>query len=271
MKKLNLHLFTIIFALALFSACDWIEYHPYDTRVDGPRNLNAQHIAQIEQEMRGRDSLRFAVLSDTQRWYDETAAAVDNINKRNDVDFVLHLGDLTDFGITREFEWMHRELDKLDVPYVCLIGNHDCLGTGTDVFQQIYGNPDFSFNAGDTHFLCLNTNAFEYDYSMAIPNFSFMKSDREYLSPEIRRTIVAMHAAPTSDQFNNNVADVFHDKIRAYPALQFCLSGHNHAMLVFEPLEDGITYYQCGAAKHREYILLTLTTDGDTIYEIVAY
>ena len=135
--------------LVAASSCDLIDYHPYDTRYSGPRQLNAKAIAAIEEKCDGRDSLCFAVISDTQRWYDETAAAVRSINAQGNVDFVIHCGDMTDFGLTREFEWMQRELDRLDMPCVCLIGNHDCLGTGSDMYHTIYGEPNFSFTAGD--------------------------------------------------------------------------------------------------------------------------
>ncbi len=255
--------------LGVFS-CDWIEFHPYDTRFDGPRKINAKNVERIEQGCQGRDSLRFAVISDTQRWYDETALAVDDINRRK-VDFVLHLGDLTDFGLTREFEWMQRELARLQAPYVCLLGNHDCLGTGPDVFREMYGDPNVSFTAGDTHFVCLNTNAFEYDYSISIPDFAFIKADKSVLPDEVRRTVVAMHAAPGSDQFNNNVAEVFHEKIQEYPSLQFCLSGHNHKTKIFYPLNDGLAYYQCGAASGRNYYLFTFKTDGTFVCEVIDF
>lgn len=267
---------SVYYVLSLFgwllvsTGCDVIDYHPYDTRYDGQTDINRCNMARITENCAGRDSIRFAVLSDTQRWYDETAAAVASINALG-VDFVVHLGDLTDFGLTREYEWMERELQKLSAPYVCLLGNHDCLGTGPDVFRRVYGEPDFSFHAGDTHFLCLNTNAFEYDYSTAIPDFSFIKANKNTLPAHIRRTVVAMHAAPGSEQFNNNVAEIFHEKIAEYPALQFCLSGHNHRTTTFAPFDDGITYYQCGAAKHRNYLLFTLNAQGGFTYEVVEY
>ena len=65
--------------------CDIIEYHPYDTRFDGERDINRRHIEQIEVACAGRDTIRFAVISDTQRWYDETRAAVAAINSRDSV------------------------------------------------------------------------------------------------------------------------------------------------------------------------------------------
>ena len=55
---------------------------------------------------------------------------MESINKRGDVDFVVHCGDISDFGVTREFELQRDILEKLTMPYVVLIGNHDCLGSG---------------------------------------------------------------------------------------------------------------------------------------------
>ena len=269
MKK-NLRRWAVIFSvITLFSGCDLIDYHPYDSRYDGEKGLNGKAVSQIEKICVGRDSIRFALMSDTQRWYDETEAMVKSINARGDIDFVIHAGDMTDFGMTREFDWMERELRKLQMPHVCVIGNHDCLGTGGDVYRSMYGSPEFSFNAGDTHFMFLNTNAVEYDYSTDIPNFGFIKSDQASVPDSIRRTVVTMHAAPLTDQFSGNVAEVFHEKLKLYPGLQFCLCGHNHSYSRYEPLEDGLLYYRVACAKQREYIVFTLQKDGGYTYEVV--
>lgn len=251
--------------------CELIDYHPYNARFDGARDINTRNIARIETALAGRDSLRFAVISDTQRWYDETHAAVNSINAHGDIDFVIHCGDLTDFSATEEFEWMRRELERFVPPYVCLIGNHDCLANGPNVFRAMFGPTDFSFTAGDTHFVCLDTNALEHDYSVPIPNFSFLKADAASVSADVRRTVVAMHAAPFTDQFNNNVADIFNSYTQAYPGLQFALCGHQHATTVFTPFEGGINYYECGAAKGRQYLVFTLTREGGVRYEVVDY
>lgn len=254
-----------------FSACELIDYHPYDTRVDGKSHINAQNIERIEAATAGKKAIRFVLISDTQRWYDETKAAVKSINARDDIDFVLHCGDLTDFGVTREFEVQRDILEGLRIPYVALLGNHDCLGTGADVYRHMFGNPDFTFNAGDVHFLCINSNAFEYDYSVDIPNFSFIRNDIETFPDNMRRTVVAMHAQPTSEQFNNNVSELFEYEIRKYPGLAFCMCGHGHHTQVNEWFDDGVLYYECAAAKHREYIIFTLDEEGGYSYETVDY
>ena len=262
---------TLLVGSLAFSACELIDYHPYDTRVDGKSHINAQNIERIEAATAGKKAIRFVLISDTQRWYDDTKAAVKSINARDDIDFVLHCGDLTDFGVTREFEVQRDILEGLRIPYVALLGNHDCLGTGADVYRHMFGNPDFTFNAGDVHFLCINSNAFEYDYSVDIPNFSFIRNDIETFPSNMRRTVVAMHAQPTSEQFNNNVSELFEYEIRKYPGLAFCMCGHGHHTQVNEWFDDGVLYYECAAAKHREYIIFTLDEEGGYSYETVDY
>ncbi len=257
--------------LLALAGCDALDYHPYYADFDGTKHINERNIALIEQKTAGRDSIRFAVISDTQRWYDETALCVKSINAAAGIDFVVHCGDLTDFGVTEEFEWMRDELEKLQVPYVCLIGNHDHLGNGYYTFVEMYGETNFSFNAGDTHFACFNTNSKENDYFTDIPDFAFMQSDQDSLPSSVRRTVVAMHAAPFSDQFNNNVGDVWEERIQRYPNLQLCLCGHEHATKVFYPFDDGVPYYMCGAAKGRQYLIFTLTREGGVGYEVVDY
>ena len=116
-----------------------IEYHPYDLDIDGETGINAKNMQRIEAELEGRKRITFAVISDTQRWYDETEEAVESLNGQKDLDFVVHTGDLSDFGLKLEFEKQRDILNRLSVPYVCILGNHDCLATGEEVFNRIFG------------------------------------------------------------------------------------------------------------------------------------
>ena len=70
-KKVLTYMFTLM-GCFFFTACDMMDYHPYDTRFDGKRNIIATNIERIETLTEGRKDICFAVISDTQRWYDET-------------------------------------------------------------------------------------------------------------------------------------------------------------------------------------------------------
>ena len=257
-------------AVFLLAGCDMIEYHPYDLNIDGETGINAKNIRLIESALAGRKEISFAVISDTQRWYDETEDEVEAVNARHDIDFVIHTGDLSDFGLKLEFEKQRDILNRLDVPYVCLLGNHDCLATGEDVFRRVFGESNFSFTAGNVHFVCLNTNALEYNYTTAVPDFNFLNSTLDNFPPQAEKTVVAMHAGPFSEQFNNNVADFFQESITRFPALQFCVYGHGHNVAVDDFFDDGTIYYECASAKKRTFLHFTINENGYA-FEVVSF
>lgn len=213
MKRLAIALL----AAATATACQ-VDYHPYDTRIDGECGINAKNIARIEASTAGKSAIRFAVISDTQRWYDETREAVSALNARGDIDFVLHTGDMADFGMKAEFERQRDILNRLHVPYVVLLGNHDCLATGEEIFRTIFGDFNTAFTAGNVRILCLNTNALEFDLREAVPNFEFIETELTEFPPEASKTIVAMHAKPYTEQFGDNVA-------KGIPVSRHALSG----------------------------------------------
>lgn len=144
----------VLLTVALLTACQ-VEYHPYNTRIDGPTGVNA----------------------------------------RNDIDFVIHTGDLADFGMRDEFERQRDILDRLRVPYVVLLGNHDCLATGEKIFTKIFGEVDFAFTAGDVRFVYLNTNALEFDHDTPVPNFDFLERQLASFPAGAEKTVVAMRQA----------------------------------------------------------------------------
>ena len=253
----------------LLTGCDLIEYHPYDVRIDGETGINVKNIERIENACDGKDTIRFAFMGDSQRWYDETSDFVKHVNSQDSIDFVIHGGDISDFGITKEFLWIRDIMSGLHVPYVALIGNHDILGNGKEVFERVYGDENFSFVAGDTKFVCMNTNALEYDYSHPVPDFNFIAEEMTD-TMAFSRTVAVMHVKPFDDQFNNNVAPLFHAEIKKYPSLQFALHAHNHRLQVTDAFNDGLLYYGCATMKERNYMVFTLTPEGYS-YEVVYF
>lgn len=260
----------MLLALLLCVGCEYFEYHPYDTDIQGERGLTAIHVLRIERALRGRSSFRFAVISDTQGWYDETEQVVEALNARQDLDFVIHCGDISDFGLKREFQIQRDILSELHVPFVALIGNHDCLATGEVVYREIFGPTNFAFTAADTRIICLNTNAMEYDYATPIPDFAFMESELTSLDPMVRRVLFVMHVRPGEFQFNNNVSEIFQRYIRSAPGDPFCIYGHEHTLRHDDLFGDGVIYYQCPNIEKRCYLLFTLNESGYT-YEAVYF
>ena len=210
------------------------------------------------------------MISDTQRWYNSTEDVVKALNARGDIDLVIHGGDQSDFGVTKEFIWMRDIFNKFQMPYVCLLGNHDCLGTGEDAYRAIYGDPNFAFTAGNVRFICLNNNAMEYDYSEPIPDFDYIERQLTERADEFNKTVFCMHARPLCDQFNNNVAKVFQMYVRQFPGLQFCTVAHEHRISASDVFDDGVMYYGSNCMKNRSYLVFTIKPDGYD-YEVVEF
>lgn len=272
MKKL----YTLSLCMLLWG-CDMIDYHPYDVRIDGETDVNAHNIAEIEDSCKEKTSIRFVTMGDSQRWYDETEDFVKAINQRDDIDFVIHGGDISDFGVTKEFLWQRDILNKLKVPYVVVLGNHDCLGTGEETYKDIFGPANFSFIAGGVKFVCLNTNALEYDYSEPVPDFTFMEKEIKARKDEFDHTVVCMHARPYTDVFNDNVAKVFQRYVIEYPGILFCSAAHTHHYEDTVVFDDGIHYITTDCMKERTYIEYDIFPDNENpgkktyTYKLVHY
>ena len=265
------YLYLSLLILASLTGCHHVfEYHPYDGRISGASDINAGQIKKIEAACKDKDTLIVAFVSDSHGWFSDLRSAVSDINKRSDIDFVVHCGDITDCGTTREFERTRDIMFNLKVPFVVMIGNHDFLGTGDQVFSYLFGGLDFSFIAGRVKFVCLNTNATEYDYLAAVPNFDYMEEQITDRDEEFDRTVVCMHARPYCEQFNNNVAKAFGHYMTLLKNTMFAVSGHNHRLEKDEIYGDGIIYYGMDTVSHGNYCIFTITPSGYE-YEIVYF
>lgn len=246
------------------------EYHPYDLNLQKKyRHINAKNIERLKQQDPHSDTVRFVMMGDTQRWYDETEDFVKEVNKRKDIDFVIHGGDISDFGLKKEYCWIHDIMSRLNVPYVAIIGNHDNLGSGEEVYRVMYGELNFSFIYSGIKFVCLNTNALEYDYSVPVPDFVFIENQIADTA-EYSSSVVAMHVPPESVEFNNNVAKPFQEYIKRLTNLRFCLHAHTHRLMETDFFQDGVIYYGSDAMVHRNYLLFTVTPDSYS-YEVVYF
>lgn len=262
-----------IYLLALpfiLASCEAFDIHPYAGNVSGKKNINEINIQKIEERYAHKDSIKYVFISDSQRWHDELEDFVKEINKRDDIDFIVHGGDIADFGLTKEFLIQRDILEKLNKPYVVIIGNHDCLANGEEVFEVVFGKQNFSFTAAKTKFVGLNTNALESNYANPIPNFSFIKQELEKSRGNYNQTVVIMHAKPTTEQFDNNVAELFQYSIKQFPNLLYCMNGHGHRYDIHDIFGDKINYYEVPNIGKRQFIIFSVTP-GQHTHELHSY
>lgn len=72
------NLFLLFLLMLSVLSCDYFEYHPYDIphQGSGYRDINHKNIDRINSLDQSDDTIRFAFMGDTQRFYDETVAFV---------------------------------------------------------------------------------------------------------------------------------------------------------------------------------------------------
>ena len=64
--------------------------------------------------------------------------AIEHINKLN-VDYIIHLGDVTEEGTTEDYELAKKLLSKIKKEVIYIIGNHDARNVGYELFKEYFG------------------------------------------------------------------------------------------------------------------------------------
>lgn len=255
-------------ALALvFTGC--FEYNPNQIILeDDEQDLTAKNIALIR-EKPVPNTIRFALMGDTQRFYDETEDFVRSINQHDNLDFVVHAGDISDFGLAQEFQWVHEIMSQVKFPYLTVIGNHDLLANGRKVYKKMYGALDYSFEYGNYKFIMLNTNSREYEFDGSIPDLVWLRNQLED-NPDNKKVIVISHIPPFDGDFDPDLEEQYATMLSNNPNVLFSLHGHRHSFSDAEYYEDGIRYFVTTTTQKGGYAIVTLSPNNANI-EIVNY
>lgn len=244
---------------------DAFQYSPNEVRLkEHESDLNKKNIARI-QAAGLKDSIRFVVFGDTQRFYDELEDFVNHMNAGVEADFVILTGDITDFGLQKEFTWITRELNKLKVPFIVVPGNHDYLGNGKRVFDEMFGPENFTFKAGDNYFVCMNTNSIECSFDGSVPDVSFLRSafsERSYSN-----AFVVSHIPPHDNDFDQNLVDEYRKEVSQENNVKLSIHGHQHRYTLSEPFNDGVPYLVTASTYKRNYALVTVAGEQVSVQE----
>lgn len=238
----------------LFTACDKFDYSPYEIRLpEEMRDLNKKNITRIlDKNIPPDDTLKFVITSDTQGFYAHNAALVAHINQQQGIDFILHNGDITDFGLLKEHEWIHDSFRNLQAPYVTVIGNHDATGNGKELYKAMYGDYDFSFVVADRKFIFLNTNSWEFNGEA--PDLAWLESELQDNS-SYQNVFVLSHIPPNDAAFGEEKIQPYKDLLRKYN-VSLSIHGHGHGFSYTRSNEADVYELQVASTEQREYILM---------------
>ncbi|OYT16448.1 MAG: metallophosphoesterase [Bacteroidetes bacterium 4572_77] len=247
-------LFTTI-SLLFLSSC--IKYSPYDIRLEEhEHDINQKNINRILQ-IAEKDTLTIALTGDAQRFYDETLLLVEAINKDRSIDFMLFSGDMTDFGLTLEYQAINSIFETLNVPYVSVIGNHDYNYNGQEIFAQMFGPLNFSFDLQGFRFVFCNTNSREVGWDGHVPNIPWIE---EQLADTANYygAIVVNHVPPDNIDFDPDLEDDFTDALHFAGKTMMQLNGHNHDFGAGYPYYGDIHYINSASPQKKMFIKIKI-------------
>jgi len=251
-------------------ACGGFEYSPNQYfSGDNPRDINQRNIKRLNDAL-GDERIRFVLTGDSQRAYKDSEDLVKAINKLPEIDFVILAGDISDFGLYQEMEWVDQIFSKLYRPYFGVIGNHDLVANGEKTFKRMFGELDFSFLYKGVKFVCHNTNSRETSFSGKVPDMKWLQ--HQFL-PEngVDAYVAIAHVPPGDGDFDLTLETVYVSTINNSPNTLAALYAHQHKYSVFYPGgQQKIPYIVTDPVEKRKFILLEIF-NGKIKFENIDY
>jgi Icc protein len=247
----------VVLFLLVLSACNGVfEYSPYVTQVKGGlKNLlskNTDWLYKILSDM-AEDDITFAVVSDTHYDYKELEQFIDLINSRKDISFVVVGGDIADKGLLKEYEIFQDIMKGLNKPYFTVIGNHDYLAGGGEVYRQIFEVYNYSIDVGGKKIVFFDDVFWE---SNKRPDFEWL--EKELSAAGDRELVVITHIPPFGDQFSKEDELLYVNLMRKYK-VQLSVHGHVHTSYQGHYYNDETNYVVVPSMLKRIFYEITLS------------
>ncbi len=185
MKRIYIPVIFII--VAIFASCASSADQPIQTLT-----LNEIALAALEQTPVPPEGFTIVVWGDCRNdngVFDKVMAKINEI----DPVFSIGTGDYVNNGTRKEFDEFIPRLAALNQPLISVPGNHDYNGGDKSIWNEKFGNGNFSFEYGGVRFIGLD-NA---DYDLDADELAFLE---EELDTDLR-TIVMAHVPPAYNRW----------------------------------------------------------------------
>jgi predicted phosphodiesterase len=214
----------IVLALAvLLVSCDKLtDFSPYDANTTHS-DINIRSVSEIIAQQWPGDSITFVAISDTHTNYADFRAAVSTINEMDGISFVMVLGDVTNWGLFKEFDDYYHLASRLDVPFITLIGNHDYLSNGKTIYNKMFGPTNFYFDIGNYRMVIFDNIVWENGNRQ--PDFEWLS--QTLAAPEEMTSVACYHIHPQDSQLENGYSGKMKEIIEDNPVI-LSIFGHGH-------------------------------------------
>lgn len=264
MKKKLYNINNVIVGLTFlgFQSCEGkFDYSPYviDFSED-EKQLYQKNLNLLNERKPTNDTLYIAFTGDSHRFYDEFDACTHAVNLKHHehpIDFLIHVGDLADFGLPRQYQWGNGFLKQLEIPYFVVVGNHDLVGNGFIAYEEMFGTLDFSFIYKNTKFIFVNTNSREFGFDGSVPNLKWLDTELQP-NANFAKVIVVFHVPPSDDDFDASLESDFHKTLAHFDNVLFAVHGHLHHYEFYTPYNEKIPYVNVYGVEHEKFNLIKI-------------
>jgi 3',5'-cyclic AMP phosphodiesterase CpdA len=243
----------IIITIVFISGCE-LESSPWATDPDCD-NLNIQYnidLLKEKEKTEGRKNyFKAAIVGDTQQWIGKFDNIISEIKREDNIDFLLLLGDLTEMGLKTEFEWVCKALEDLNIPVIAVIGNHDAISYGQEIWKNNIGAFDYSFDYQGTKFIAYNDNKYEFKN---VPDRDWLASEADgYINRN--HTIGLSHSPPWD-------TDIGLSDYLKKSGFNYMLHAHNHKLDHWQFTSVLLPHYVVDDAKDEFYGIIEVRPDS---------
>jgi Icc protein len=269
MRRNSLILILIILALLSITACQKHSSGPAELNLDEDHSdLTSKNLEKIS-NITLDDPYRFtfAVISDSHTDYADLQDLVNDLNDTANVPkplLVIHAGDMTDAGWLSEYKRTVDILAQLTVPYLTVIGNHDELSYGREIYSRMFGDFDYSFVLGDCKFILLEANSLPY---LGVPpNLDWLES--ELSDHDSYRLVFVVGHQPPFDPGWNDEEENRYRQLMEENNVALSIHGHEHYFWYGDKYGDGVKYLLVDDVSGRDYCTVSvdsLTFDVEKI------
>lgn len=248
----------LIFNMISFTFCDDIfDYSPYAIDFkDRDKNLNHKNIGKLI-AAESSDTITIALTADTHRFYDELDQFVHRVNENPSIDFVIHAGDMADFGLPEQYLWGNSYLSKLNAPYFVVVGNHDLVANGVKAYNEMFGPLDFSFIYDSIKYVFINTNSREFNFDKNVPDIDWLDNQLRP-GPEFLSVVVVFHVPPTDVDFDQTLELEFRETLERYNNVLLCVHGHLPGSELYRPYDDAMVFLNVIGVDHRKLNIIRI-------------
>jgi 3',5'-cyclic-AMP phosphodiesterase len=264
--------FILLLLLSLLWACENpFSFSPFEARVpETLRHTTDENLKRInELDATWTDTVvHVALISDPHYHFNNLNDALLDINRKNEAAFIIVTGDLTENGLQKEFELFRKIMNTSELPYVTVIGNHDYLSNGGEVYQQIFGQLNYSFTFQDVKFVMWDDVVWE---SKKNPDWQWLKeqftSETKASANTAQKRIIPFSHIPPDDPQVTNLSTLYRD-LMVNRGAGISIHGHKHKYTAEQYYGDGVTYITIGSPQMRAYAMLTITPSKISVRKI---